>query len=633
MLPPTETFTPGPTVTPTFESLPSNTPPPDLESSFGRLRVIHALRGDTAPAVDVLIDDVSIGRDLQLGEYTAYQRIFNSVVRVTILPAQGSGDPNQARNPIISELINVPTGRSLAVVLAASIEPLGPNPFNAAPRLITVQEDVTPLATGQSRLAILQANSLLLRSNIVTSTISRMLARNLDFNQVVGPFDIPAESYPLTLFDADAPEQTIMTLPPLPLQSQVNYLLVLLPATLANNEPVAPTDYILVPGSTNLAPSDLGVRFVNAATAAGSLQISVDGRSQISQLNVGEVALTSPIARLGSNIVIGRASGGQAYSNRLVPEAGIETDRIAMIVDAPGGRVDLAIFPQNPRPSSLRASFRLIHGLAGTNPLDLQVRPINPTASTELFGAPANQQDLTAWSTLVQGIAYGTASDYVQRAPNAFDVRLVLSGTQSVQAQIDNVQFLPGGVYDFMALPSDRPGVIRLVMLEPSVQVSILGIDPFDPALVQEQVEIALTASAPAVVSSPTPLLTATPTISPVPTNTPRPSSTPAAPLPGVRILPAPPDTVSGSMVLLASGLIPGERYTISLAGGPENISGRVESDGSLALTINLPPSIAPGPQILRLCVDCRPNGAQQEIFAVFNVADSSLTPTATVQP
>jgi hypothetical protein len=172
----------------------------------------------------------------------------------------------------------------------------------------------------------------------------------------------------------------------------------------------------------------------------------------------------------------------------------------------------------------------------------------------------------------------------------------------------------------------------ELVLIQPDVQVTSLGINQADPQVIQEQVEAALTASAPApgVSATPTSVGTATPTVSPVPTNTPRPSNTPDIQPPNLVVIPAPPETVTDSFLLFAENFMPNRRYTISIDDGPENLSGSIGNDGTLTLTVSLPSDIDPGLHTVRLCVDCRNDGASQERFALFRVASSNSTPTST---
>src|SRR5690606_714612 len=157
-------------------------------------------------------------------------------------------------------------------------------------------------------------------------------------------------------------------------------------------------------------------------------------------------------------------------------------------------------------PSLTRSNVRLIHGLTGvTRTLDLEIRSTNPTIITNAVGVPQSQQGDTSWSPVVQNISFATASNYTVRTPNLFDVRLVLSGSTTAQAQIPNLQLLPGGIYDFIALPGGTAqGVARLLLLQPEVQITAFGVDQSDPAIIQEQVESILTASAPAVTVTPT---------------------------------------------------------------------------------------------------------------------------------
>jgi hypothetical protein len=352
---------------------------------------------------------------------------------------------------------------------------------------------------------------------------------------------------------------------------------------------------------------------------------------------VGQKTVALPLSRQGGTLVIDDASALNLFLGGIGPFDTLD-DHIIVIMDAPatasGSQVQIVAFPMNAPSSSARAHVRLIHGLSGTNrTLDLELRATSLTEIESIFGVPPGQQESSAFAPVIQDVRLATASDYAGRVPAVFDVRVVLSGTQSVQDVINSLQLLAGGVYDFVAVPGGLPGVARLLLIQPDTQVAGPGINRADPQVVREEVEMALTALAPAVTATSTAVRTATATSSPVPTNTPRPSNTPGVPRPALLVDPAPPDAAASSFMLTALNFKPDSRYTISLAGGPEDLSGSTGVDGSFLRDIAIPAGLRPGAYTVRVCVDCRAGGAQQEEFAVFIVADPARTPTATPLP
>lgn len=633
-LSPTPTATPTVTPTLTLAPLATNTPvslPDTPADSAGRLRVLHALRLDGLAPVEVYIDDVRVARGMGIGDDSGYFTVNGPSARVTVrlLPELLGGSEGQDEQPLASSVVSVGPGASVSVVLTD----LG----GVTPTLVAVRDETVPLATGFARLTLLQGNTFLLRANALMPGLSGALAFNMNLGDQAGPFDVPAGSYSMSLYDADSPDQLITTISGIRLDSYVNYLLVLVPAA----DPAFrgdSTEYLLFPGSTARAPGDVALYFINAAPSAGTLTIGINDLVLVNNLPVGQKTVALPLSSQGGTLVINDTAGANLMLGGIGPFA-TPNDHIVVIMDAASaaaqtGPLQLAVFPMNAAASSARASVRLIHGLSGTNrTLDLELRATSLTEIESIFGVPPGQQESTAFVPVIQGVRLATASDYAGRVPAVFDVRVVLSGTQSVQGVINSLQLLAGGVYDFVIVPGDTPGVARLLLVQPEVQVAGPGINRADPDVMREQVEMALTELAPAATATSTAVRTATPTSSPVPTNTPRPSNTPSFPPPALLVDPVPPAAAVNSFMLTALNFKPESRYTISLAGGPENLSGSTGLDGSFLREIAIPAGLRPGAYTVRVCVDCRAGGAQQEEFAVFVVADPARTPTATPLP
>ncbi len=631
---PTPTPTSSPTLTPTTAPLASSTPSGFNTGQNGRLRFIHGWRGTTRVIpIDVLVEEVTIARDFQLGASTAYQSVVAGAVRISIAESRqqvAATSTDAPPVPILSQTIDVPRGGSLTIALVDLGDGL---------TLVPMLEDISPLATGETRLNILHANPNLLRSNVITSDTGTTLVNDLGIGAIPGPFDLPAGQFSLQLFDAETPEQLLINLQPFTLDPHVNNLLVFIPPV-DDDQGTVVTDYLIFSGSVSLTQSETGVRFVNAAIGAGPLQVFVNDQIIVNDLQVGQSTVTLPVSRLGNTLTLYNPAGIEVYSDTLGPwetEAESENPKIILLTDAPptqeqtGSVAPITFFEGTP-PSLTRSNVRLIHALTGvTRTLDLEIRSTNPTIITNAVGVPQSQQGDTSWSPVVQNIGFATASNYTVRTPNLFDVRLVLSGSTTAQAQMLNLQLLPGGVYDFIALPGGTAqGVARLLLLQPEVQITAFGVNQSDPAIIQEQVEAILTASAPAVTVTPTSFSTATATITPVPTNTPRGTNTPTIPQPVLIVNPQPPNTAIGTIVIRAQNFSPQRRYTVRLNNEPENISGSINDDGTLLLTVPIPPGFEPGPHTVRICVDCRPGGMQQEGAAVFYVADPNRTATPT---
>ncbi|MBZ0286016.1 MAG: hypothetical protein K8I30_00270, partial [Anaerolineae bacterium] len=264
-----------------------------------------------------------------------------------------------------------------------------------------------------------------------------------------------------------------------------------------------------------------------------------------------------------------------------------------------------------------------IHALSGGSSLSLEILRV---AASQGSSGPT-------WIPIASAAA-GTASGYVPRTPEILDVRVVITGTRNVIAQLQGLQLLPGGMYDFVALPGEEVGTFRLELMQPVVQFTSLAIDKGDPTAIAEAVQATLTAQAPAISPTPTSANTATPTPTPVATNTPRPTNTPSVLPPVLIVDPAPPNAALNSFTLTGQRFSEGKRFEVLLDADLQEIGrGTTSSSGDFQLTVRLPVDIEPGPHIIQVCVDCRAGGVQQAQYASVVVADPDVTPSPTPRP
>jgi hypothetical protein len=277
----------------------------------------------------------------------------------------------------------------------------------------------------------------------------------------------------------------------------------------------------------------------------------------------------------------------------------------------------------------------LIHALPGGVPISLEIRRVAAQADlTPDFSQSGNQTPEVPWVAIAQA-SLGTASNYASRTPEVFDVRVVQAGTRTPLAQINNVQFLAGAIYDFVVLPGTEAASARLELIQPSVQVTSLAVDTGNPQYIQEAVQATIASLVTAVTPTATGMNTATPTLTPVATNTPRATYTPSVAQPSLIIDPVPPNATTGVVTVIGQNFTPGRPYSIRIDNNPTDLAnGVVNSDGTLGQVVTLPFNISPGPHTIRICVDCLSGGnARQEQFAVVIVADVNVTPTVTAQP
>ncbi|MBL8153061.1 MAG: DUF4397 domain-containing protein [Anaerolineae bacterium] len=607
---PTPTFAPFQTITPSAEEVASGT---------GWLRLINLTRGDTA-VYDVLFNEDQVARSIEPDAQTNYFQVNPGAVRVSLgAPAQVV-EAATPPPPLASAVVDVPAGGIVTVLVV---------PNDAGIELLPIVENPAPLPTGESRLTIVQTNAILPPLDFMVPTLRVMLVNNLVNGEIAGPYDLPAGEYPFDLYDEVREGQVIANLLPVTLLSQSSYILVLLPSP---NPGEQLTEIRLLTGFTRSLDTDVRVRFVNALETASSIQAEVDGQLKLSQLPYGGVSDPVTVSSLGANLVVSSVDRQVLLDGALTAlSADDRSDRLIIISENPQAGTPgqqpavLTILPQNPPPSIINARVRLVHALPNGVPLILQVRP---QTNGSVLGATE-----VPWASIGQA-DFGTASDYLNRNPGVYSVRVLLSTNQSPIGILENIQFLAGGVYDFMIVPGQEPGSAVLKLVEPSIQVTELVTGKGNPTAVFEAVAATLTSQAPVSTATPTRAFTPTPTRTPVPTNTPRPTNTPNFLPPILLVNPAPPNTALGSVNLTGQNFQPGQAYVVTLDNDTRVISsGTVNEDGTILVTVQLPENLAPGSHIIQVCVDCRPRGAQQLALAVFLARDARITPTATAQP
>ncbi len=632
----TPTVTPSETATATFAPYATNTPGPTEDVANGWVRVLNAWR-DTAinqqtTPVDVYINNQRVNRSLGVGQQTNYYRVQAGAVRVTLRPVDPDVTNPSTTPPLISTVVSVPAG---GVVSAVAIN------RGKGLELVAVPEDPTPLPSGTARLTILQSNPSLLESNVLIPSTNRALAYNLSPGDLVGPFDLPPGNYPVSLYDSEKPDQLLMAFTaPLALENRVNYLLVMVAPSATSTQL---TDTFLFSGITRRVDTDLSARFINISSRVVS--VILGNETQIASMPVGSISDSIPVSKLGAQLIVQDEQQRNLISEPLGPWTTPQdqnSEKIVVLLDGipqPGLIPITAItLSQNPAPSAINASIRLVHALPNTRPLTLQIRPVQTKVVNNVLGTPNIEQigeDQLPWITVGDASQAGIASPYVNRIPGIYDVRVVLSGTLNVIGNPITVQLLPDSVYDFVALPGSDPGSFSLTILEPDTQFGGVGSASDNATAVSEAVNATLTAAAPKVTPTPTRAATATPTKTPIPTNTPRPTNTPNIPPPLVQVEPDPPDRASGTLSITGLNFVAGKSFTVTIDNDTTVVArGTIASDGSLTqTTVTLPSGLTPGNHTLTVCNDCGSGGAQQVQYAVFLVADPNVTPTATATP
>ena len=116
---PTATFTPSVTPTPTFVPFGTSLPAAVAADAPGRIRVLHAWRGDEAnpaPAFDVYINGQRVKRGLASAQATNYQQVPPGAVQVALFNSASNVDIGTRQAPALSSVVEVAPGGSVSPV-------------------------------------------------------------------------------------------------------------------------------------------------------------------------------------------------------------------------------------------------------------------------------------------------------------------------------------------------------------------------------------------------------------------------------------------------------------------------------------------------------------------------------------
>lgn len=626
---PTPTFTPTVTPTPTFAPFLTTTPDSVAGETPGWLRVVHAWVGNRSvvPGVfDVYVNGEVVSRSLASGQQTGFQQVTPGSIEVVLRTV----DPrlplviSETTPPAFNKVVQVAPGENVSLVLGESAQGL---------QLLTVPESAAPLPDGTARLTLVQANPELTPVNVLMPDVGRALAYDLRLNHASGSLDVPVgANYLIDLYDVNDSTLLLGSLPPVSFGNRVSYLLVLVPPS-----DDGLTGMMLFSGETRTLPTEVHARLVNVAQNIGPMAVTINDSVQFYSLPIG-ISDPFPLSSLGNRLVTINQEESVSYFVDLPPwtDAEQKSNKILVLFDDRSVEVagmGVIVYSQDAPRSAINSQVRLIHALPDVIPLSLEMRVIKPQSPfVEVqAGMPTFTPVPPEPFIKVTEAEFNTAAPYTPRTPSLVDVRVVLSGTRNVIAEMNKVQLVAGGAYDFITLPGNDPGSARLELIQqPRARAAEAG----NPAAISEAVAATLTAIAPVITATPTRVSSPTPTRTPLPTNTPRPTNTPNFPPPSLAVDPAPPNTTRSSIVLSGQGFPASRPFSVYLDNGTDAIhTGVTTADGLISTVVNLPANVTPGLHTIRVCVAgiCPGNG--KEGFAVILIAGRNLTPTATLQP
>ncbi len=249
-------------------------------ATFDKLRFVHALPGGAA--VDVYVDNLLAARNLQYANATRYLNVKAGDHTVVVT---ATGTQPSATSLLTAKVTLTSDKPALLIVIEGTTD---------KPEAAVVDEDLGPVAPGNTRLTAFHAIKDGPAVDVVRAADASPLIQNLMYGQVYGAFDIPAGAPDLAFVPTGGKvADALLTVPAVPLASGTHNTLIALGTAKGTVKP----SYLLLTAPTDSnAATDVLVRFVNAAASSKAVDVYVNGKLTAPALAFGAATLHLPIA-------------------------------------------------------------------------------------------------------------------------------------------------------------------------------------------------------------------------------------------------------------------------------------------------------------------------------------------------
>jgi hypothetical protein len=386
----------------------------------GLVRFVHAIPG--ASAIDIYIDGSLSISNLEFGEASTF---LHSPTGDRLLSVMQTG----STTPLWEQTYNAAAGSAQTFVAASASEA----------RFQVYVDDLTAIALGKARLTAIHAIAGGPDVDLIL-TDGRPVIPGLKAGAPAGTLDVPAFAYDFAVVPAGGSAETaVLTPPALPLASGTSYAVVIYGTA---ESPAA----LVLSAATNGDASGGLVRIAHGVAGAPAVDVYLNDTLAVPSLAFGE--MTEHVAL---------PSGSYTVALR---GAGSETNLLSADVEVAAGQaVTIAALGT---PDNVSAQV-LTDNIAGVTAAQARLSLVNGLDGETISATLADGTDLGT------DLAFATASDGVDVAPNNGAISVTVSGGDSVEIP---AQPFYGGVY-YNLLAVDDNGTVKLFVAETSLAQGI----------------------------------------------------------------------------------------------------------------------------------------------------------------
>lgn len=364
----------------------------------GALRFVHVIPG--VAAIDIYVDSQLTVSNLAYGEASNYIHVPAATYQITVRP-------RGVTTILWQQQITVDSQRPL-VLIASTIDPL---------EFVAYEDDFTPVALGTTRFKAIHAIANAPGIDILVEADT--VASNLQYEEFIGTFDIPAGVYRLVAFpNGTSEDRALLPRTPFNLVSNTSYQLILygtasIPDALLLSAPLAPD-------------GDSGfVRLAHTVAGAPAVDIYANDVLIAPGLEFGQV--TEHLAVPADTYTVELRVAGETTSlleASLVVESGVAVTAVALgTPDA----LNIDVFTDE---------------ISGITPETALVSVINTIPGESSITAA-----LADGTVLAEDIAFGTVGEMVSIEPTEQSVTFTVMLDGQTATLDQGVQQFYGGVY------------------------------------------------------------------------------------------------------------------------------------------------------------------------------------------
>lgn len=385
----------------------------------GKLRFVHALPG--APAVDVFVDNLLAARGLEYATATRYLNVKAGAHIIAVTPVGTGAQPSGT--PLLNAKVTVSTDMpTQLVVIEGTLD---------KPEAGVFDQDLGPTAPGNTRLTAVHAIKDAPAVDVL-GTDGNPLIKDLKYGEGYGAFDIPAATADLTIIPAGgAAGDAVLKADGLALVAGTYNTLVALGTAKGSVKP----SYLLL--TTPTEPNGAGdglVRFVNAVSDPKGLDLYIDGKLVVPNLQFGKatehIALPISTGEI-SFMQAGDAASAQPLGKQKLTIDGAKVKAVTVVISkGPSGDYTTQSYTDNvAQPDPAKARVNIINAIGGKATLSLNGKVVG------------------------NGLETGKQAPLLELAPGAYPLEATVD---SPKASVKGILTVNGGTINDLVLVGDE---------------------------------------------------------------------------------------------------------------------------------------------------------------------------------